>query len=304
LLSPLAKDLLFFFGLGTENKQEMCIFARKVKKVADTSIFVYEAENGRQVVFYENKVQTDPKVEKNAMILPCPNESNQEIKLFNLEKYHNLFDDLKNCFPEIESPKPKKNSRSLASGLSKSAKLEVFDVGGYKVSIAYNLSDVLKIDTSVFTLPENVADILKEAYSNGFAFVICAFSNKDFKSHPIAFECDKPSKTKLFCPTLHVHGGEDEKKSKEAEWSHIIYSFDSVKTKHGKSLLEDMEEAEKLKNSEEFNVRFPKVSLADVVKKLSESNVSKPKHNNDKLDLVYEKKHGRHINEDVLISQK
>jgi len=60
-----------------------------------TNILVYETENDRQVTFYENKVSADPNVTKNAMILPCPFEKGQEIKLFNLEKYPDLFSDCK-----------------------------------------------------------------------------------------------------------------------------------------------------------------------------------------------------------------
>jgi len=215
---------------------------------------------------YENAVSTDPKIKSNAMILPCPfNEGDDEIRLFNLEHYPFLFKDCEECFPIIkdithEGSRSKNKSEKLSP---RSSKLEVVDVGGYKVSIGKSLEDLLKIDTSVFTLPKNISEILSKNYSKGFAFIICAFSNKDIKSHPIAFKSSKFSKTELFVPTRHAHGGEDEKESEKAGWNHIIYSFN---TKHGVSMINELKEADLKKKTMKiimlsFQVKLQKIFL-------------------------------------------
>lgn len=282
----------------------MCIFSGKVKKVCDTKILVYETTNGKQVTFYENSVHPDKNVGTNAMILPCPFNGNDEIKLYNLEEYPNLFDDCSKCFPLIQN---KQNilRKHAGAGVYASASLEVVDVGGYKVSIAKNLDDVLKIDKTVFILPDNIAKLLSKHYSQGFAFIICVFANKQIKNHPIAYEHSKLKSSELFAPTRHAHGGEHEPEHAKADFHHIIYSVNTVnRSIDGVGSIEESERAEKLKDDKNYLVTPAKVLPSSIFDKLTKLDVSVPKPHSklSEFDLRKEVIDGMYKNEDFIYS--
>jgi hypothetical protein len=111
------------------------------------------------------------------MILPCPYEEGDKISLYNLEHYGALFTDLNATFPLItHSRKSRRSDHPTASAsLQKEKKLEVHDVGCYKVSIATSITDLQKVDESIFTLPKNIEEIMTKYYKSGFAFVLFAF---------------------------------------------------------------------------------------------------------------------------------
>jgi len=281
----------------------MCIFSGKVEKVSDTKILVYETSGGRQVTFYENSVHPDKKVESNAMILPCPFNGNDEIKLYNLENYPNLFDDCSKCFPLIANRKSTEGKIKSANLLS--SNLEIVDVGGYKVSIAKNLDDVLKIDKTVFILPDNIAKLLSKHYSQGFAFIICVFANKQIKAHPIAYEHSKLKSSELFVPTRHAHGGEHEPEQAKADFHHVIYSVNTAnRNKFVVGSIEESEKAEKLKNDHNYLVTPAKILPSTIFDKLRNLDVEVPKPHSDGnvVDLKKEFIHGMNKNEDLIYS--
>ena len=81
-------------------------------------------------------------------------------------------------------------SKAKAASLGLSKTLQVHDVGNYKVSVAPDLKDLRRVDTSVFTLAPGIDKLLADAYGKKFSFVVCRIKNKSIKdgeqstSHP------------------------------------------------------------------------------------------------------------------------
>eukprot|EP01080_Neovahlkampfia_damariscottae_P004867 gene4867-8461_t len=219
----------------------MCIFSGEVA-VSGTSILVAAAQNGtRQFTAYQNFVTAKEK-NNNAMILPFPLVEGEKLDLIDLSKYKDLFKNCKNSFND---------STMRSSGSRSSNFLEVQQVGGYKVSVANNIGEILKINPSVFTLPKDIHELLSKHYSKGFAFAICLFDSTVKDEHAIAFEHSIIGKNQLYVPTRHEHGDKNQKKmsckklaffqgelgkydEKEEEitdfagWDHNIYSVNTV----------------------------------------------------------------------------
>eukprot|EP01080_Neovahlkampfia_damariscottae_P011718 gene11718-5057_t len=237
----------------------MCIFTGRVD-VQGTNIFVAHANKGtRQVTIYENIVHIKKSGIKQktttsqAMILPVPLNLGENVELIDLSLEPNFFTTCEQCFKDDQIKKGVK-SRGVSSS---SDYLEVKQVGGYKCSIAENIDDILKINPDVFTLPEDIHELLSKHYSKGFAFVCCLFDSNILKTHPIGFVHSVIGKNQLFVPTRHEHGSElsgDKKKlvhsvayhqywikgkhetlpnkgnvetNDYAIWDHVIYSVNS-----------------------------------------------------------------------------
>eukprot|EP01080_Neovahlkampfia_damariscottae_P011717 gene11717-5056_t len=185
----------------------MCIFTGRVD-VQGTNIFVAHSNKGtRQVTIYENIVHIKKNGKKQktttsqAMILPVPLNSGEKVELIDLSLEPEFFTECENCFRS--NTKQKRNRVSY-----KGVHLEVKQVGGYKCSIAENIDDILKINPDVFTLPEDIHELLSKHYSKGFAFVCCLFDSNILKTHPIGFVHSVIGKNQLFVPTRHEHGSE------------------------------------------------------------------------------------------------
>lgn len=207
----------------------MCIFAGPVEKVSGTRIFV--SRNGNlQFTAYQMEVELassgqphnplDPwanrRPSSTAMILPVPIETGSRISLVDMSNSPEFFDRINRAFEEVT------RGRSMTLGLSKGvAHLEVFDVGDYKVSIAYSVDDIDRADPSVFTLGADAAEVLRAHYSEGFAFVIASLKQSG-KVSPLGYISQIPSLAletpyPMFIPTRHEHGGG------AADWDHSIY---------------------------------------------------------------------------------
>src|SRR5437879_5366177 len=81
----------------------MCCFSGKVQLVADTNIFARAAKDGRQFLVYSMRLDTKSEV---AMILPIPvpkASKEDAVRFINLEKYPDIFDELRKGFPVKES---------------------------------------------------------------------------------------------------------------------------------------------------------------------------------------------------------
>jgi hypothetical protein len=216
------------------------------------------------------------------MILPCPYESGDTISLYSLEKYPTIFKDLKNTFPVIMAMMSEQENRSISSGeVRKSAKkLEVVDVGCYKVSIARSISELQDIEKDVFTLPKNIEEIMTKYYRKGFAFVICAFGNKDVKAHPIAYESRKPFKDELFVPTRHAHGGSNEVEQHKSYYDHDVYSLCTKMGEtdsHFLSLHAEIKRASDLKGDFMYTIQQPTKTMSQIVTTLKSVKIPVPK---------------------------
>lgn len=148
------------------------------------------------------------------MILPVPStKEGADISLVSMEGAEDLFKVLN----EIYTP------RARSMGLSKSKSRETFSlevkkVGDYDVSIVPSLRDFDRL-SDIFKVSENVSEILESNYSNGFSFVV-AMLNKTGSFQPLAYTHEMPRDLKMFVPTRHEHGDDEEGLP---DWDHTIY---------------------------------------------------------------------------------
>ena len=179
----------------------MCMISTEIRSVAATKLFCgLNSKKTRQITVYSNTVDNVSK--NNAMVLPVPFP--KSVKFHNLENYKTFFTDCESCFY-----KPWARSLSMNYGgeflKGQSAKLQVFNVGSYKVSLAMSISDLKKVDTTVFDLSDGLDKVLKKHYSKPiFGFIICKLAEGNEKYHPFAYSHDIiPGK--VFIPTRHYH---------------------------------------------------------------------------------------------------
>src|SRR4051812_32436714 len=106
----------------------MCCFSQKVELVADTNIFARGSKDGRQFLVYSMRFKAG---EDLSMILPVPTPKaspEDAVKFITLEKYPNLFEDLRKGFPQPESNAPRGGGAKLALD-DTAPKLKVVEVG-------------------------------------------------------------------------------------------------------------------------------------------------------------------------------
>jgi hypothetical protein len=186
----------------------MCFFVGRIQSVKRTRILVSPLENKRQLIVYENKVETQlPGRKKNAMVLPVP--SGQEIRLFDLSEYPGG-DLWKECESLIPAEKQTQAGKVFGGGVFGGgiSTLEVYKVGGYQCSIVPTLDDFIRLSQGHFVVPANIAEILKTNYGVGFSFIVCVFDNR-VAGHPIAYTSARLPNDTCFIPTRHAHGGDD-----------------------------------------------------------------------------------------------
>lgn len=183
----------------------MCIFIGKIDTVTNTRILVSPLPGKRQLIIYENSVETKYR-NKNCMILPVPN--GQRIELINLASYPgDLWKDCESFFPKAELVLAGMGFGGGGFGTKKTT-LEVQKVGGYNVSIVPTLEDFARLSTAHFVVPVNIAEILKTNYGVGFSFIVCLFDNS-VAGHPIAYTSACLPNGQCFIPTRHAHGGDN-----------------------------------------------------------------------------------------------
>ncbi len=203
----------------------MCIILAQVEHVNATKIFTcFTNDQTRQFLVYSNQVETNE--DDNCMILPVPNP--ESVKFVNLSKYAKLFDDL-----EANFYKSRRSSLNMYASLSRSAAVEsaerprlvVHDVGAYSASIVPSVNDFDRIDTTHFTLPDDLEHILRTTYDSQFGYIVCKLTRGKHSYHPFAYSHAKHTSNLLFIPTLHYHPhGYGLAKAVDADWDHIIYS--------------------------------------------------------------------------------
>lgn len=249
----------------------MCCFSGRVEKVADTKIFARASKDGRQYLVYSMKFKADDAV---AMILPLPvpkEPKEDAVKFVNLEKYPDLFDDLRQGFPIPPSDAPPA-TRSGDKPLW-APPLKVEKVGSFEASFVPTIKDFARLDKR-FRLPDDVWE--KLGRYKDFGFAVFKLKAGEQKVHPMAFEFPRRDATKLFFPTVHIHDG---KVHAKADFDHLLY----CQVAEGQSLpMFDWAE------SDSHAVNFVKIDK-------SQGIVEKNAH-------VYRRgMHGKLKNEDVLV---
>lgn len=217
----------------------MCIINKPVKSVSNTSIFVAAGADGnRQLTIYSNTVDT---FQCNTMILPFPLLSTEplttQIVYYDATEISSFFDTLESTF-SYETDSDDLCDNICAKNIES---LPVFDIGSYQVSTAYSVSDLLRVDKTIFSLSTQVASLLNREYANNFGFVICQLKEGCQTYEPFAYShyLLKDTSTgcgRLFVPTKHYHADEGENGGAfslwkgfqalfydKAHWDHNIY---------------------------------------------------------------------------------
>src|SRR5262245_50065328 len=181
----------------------MCCFSQNVDVVADTNIFARGSADGRQFLVYSMRFAA---VQDLAMILPIPtppNSPENAVRFINLEKYPDLFDDLRAGFPVPRSKNGAKSDKDDAPP----KKLAVVEVGSFVASFVPTVKDFARLDAQ-FRLPDGVWDKLPQYKEFGFAvFKLKKPEKGTQKVHPMAFEFPRALKDVLLFPTVHIHDG-------------------------------------------------------------------------------------------------
>jgi hypothetical protein len=209
----------------------MCIILGEVYNVSKTKLFVLpNKDKSRQMTFYSNVVGTP---QQNMMILPVPCGSSHpqndgQIELHQIH-YKGMFDDLKRS---VKSIYRESASMYTSRGLSLSASvqrdtLEVFDHGSYLVSIAPQIEDLLRLDTTLFEFTPELFEFFAKHYTREFSYICCVLKpgTKDYE--PLCYSHPIHSSNKLFVPTLHYHTHGGEVHTEHADWDHLIYSVNT-----------------------------------------------------------------------------
>lgn len=182
----------------------MCIFAKPVKAVTGTSIFVGRTPT-RQCVVYAMSVEL--RGAANAMILPVYADAD-DIQLLDISGAPAFFEPLAELFTP---PQP----RSLSyKGVTRST-LRVQKVGSYDVSVVPTVNDISRLDAGVFTVAPSTARSLAIHYPS-CAFVVAVLRDSG-AYHPLAYTHPRLRGVD-FVPTRHMHGD-----SGEPSWDHAIY---------------------------------------------------------------------------------
>ncbi len=178
----------------------MCMISKEIKKVAGTKIFVgVNNDKTKQMTVYANTVDNSSR--NNAMVLPVPFPNS--VVFHNLEKYQDFFTDCDDSF--VNMTRSLDSRKFLNMSYEGSEKLDVYDVGSYKVSLAMCLDDLQRVDTKVFELSKGLDSMLNTHYSNPiFGFIICKLADGNEKYHPFAYSHNIASE-KVFIPTRHYH---------------------------------------------------------------------------------------------------
>lgn len=193
----------------------MCCFSNAVEDVSNTSIFS-RVQGLEQFIVYEMTFSAAQDV---AMVLPIPvvvGSQEQDVRFINLEKYPELFSDLRDLFPD-----PLMGSALFDGAVSASAPaptLEVQKVGSFEASFVPTISDFDRLDPR-FRLPTEVWQDMPGYQDFGFAvFKLAPGRRQDV--HPMAFAFPTRHSRRLFFPTVHIHDGTFHQ---NADFDHWLY---------------------------------------------------------------------------------
>jgi len=170
------------------------------------------------------------------MVLPVPHP--ETIKLLDLSGYKTFFTDANEPFIRNHDKLGMKKFSIMSNG-TRSATLPVYDIGGYKCSIAMNIADLRNVNDTVFKLSPGLDEVLSQFYSaEHWGFIICKLKAKSAvttffgdifigssenidKYHPFGYT-HKMLDGQMMLPTRHFHG----KYSEIAhDWDHDIFIY-------------------------------------------------------------------------------
>jgi len=229
----------------------MCIISGEIKSVLDTNILCgLSDDKQRQIIVYSNLVNNITK--NNAMILPVPLVNT--LKFHNLKDYKELFTDCKKCFYNSKTSESYSNLSINSFSSNSKSKLEVFNVGSYKVSVAQTIDDLERVDTSVFELSNNLSNFMKNSYSEPyFGFIICKLNLGSEKYHPFGYS-HAIFNNILFVPTKHFHVHNtfesiNEYSLPSNDYENFDQSFEKLNINHNKTFYRSSYNENKLNNS-------------------------------------------------------
>lgn len=193
----------------------MCMFSRRVEKVANTSIFARASKEERQFLVYSMMLSAKDEV---AMILPLPTPKNTDedgVKFISLKEYPEFFKDMVKGFPVKASLGGR--GKGAPKGRPEEPKLKVVEVGSFEASFVPTIRDFARLDER-FRLPAGTWDELPKYKEYGFA--VFKLKSGEKQIHPMALEFPRRNKRELFFPTVHVHDG---KVHQTALFDHALY---------------------------------------------------------------------------------
>lgn len=244
----------------------MCLISLPVEQVSNTNIFVgLDRTKTRQITIYSNYISNHS--DANAMVIPVPLDPNtlssQTIMFHDMIGMRNFFKNVDKSFYRLSNT-PGYGSRSFSSVDSakstNSTKLEVLNVGSYKVSLVPSLSDLSRLDKNIFILSDGLANILTNYYKDSYwGFIVFVLAKDSKEYHPFAYSHTLLNQ-QIYIPTRHYHNHMSQPKfgkissylernenkqhnsntATADDWSHNIYLFNCGKSGQNFKLLQSM----------------------------------------------------------------
>jgi hypothetical protein len=201
----------------------MCILLGQVDRVSKTKLFVLpNKDKTRQMTFYSNVVATP---DDNMMILPVPGKGHIELHRID---YKHMFQDLElSVTSTYKSSRTMYLTRSLAASTSGET-LEVFHHGSYLVSIAPQIEDLRRLDSSLFDMTSELFQFFHKHYNREFSYICCILQPGTKEYEPLCYSHPLHSSGRLFVPTLHYHNHGGHIHTEKADWDHMIYSVNTA----------------------------------------------------------------------------
>jgi hypothetical protein len=198
----------------------MCIIAGPVLSVENTNIFVGNVSPTQQLTLYSNKVSFNNSC---TMILPY---RGRFVRWVDMSKHKNFFQNLYQFYA------PMTQGRTLSDCVTRSAsRFVVQQLGSYLVGKVDSLDELVGLSSEIqehFKLPENLASVLRENYSEGYGFALFTMTKSD-NFHPMGYVTEMETEwSDLFIPTRHYHehANASDPASEHADWDHNIYVCD------------------------------------------------------------------------------
>lgn len=200
------------YGTARWHNVAMCCFSRPVDSVSSTNIFARPLGNARQALIYQMAYVSR---EALAMVLPLPvaaNSGENALAFVDLSGSRDLFTQLAAGFPE---PIAAGRSRTVAPTPEP---LAVVEVGDFIASFVPSPADFSRLDDR-FRLSPDIWAALPAYATYGFAVVQLKEGKK--RIHPLGLTFPTAMPTRLFFPTLHIHGSDVPKR---ARFDHVLYA--------------------------------------------------------------------------------
>jgi len=222
-----------------------------VSLVANTSILVAPQSGTnykRQLTVYSNRVRMGGDTQSVAMILPVPNPGHdpRDITVVDTSDDSNgtsqLFSALRPLTRKLTlsySNSYLMANGSMEKGVEARSVLPVHTSGSYEFTIVPRMDYFGRLDRRLLPRPPSppVMKLLNEHYGKAFSFIVCKLSAaSDAQYHPLAYTHPVMVRTAnhvnvptLFVPTLHYHGDEEQRHTKDVaasdQWSTLDSSF-------------------------------------------------------------------------------